>query len=152
MSSQTARHRMEVRDWMTADPVTIQADAPLVDAYNLMEENEVRRLPVVNRQRELIGIITRNDILQHVPFFPNEEELEEELPYINLTVEEVMSYDPIAIESTATIQEAAELMLEAKVSGLPVRDGNRLVGIITESDIFRLVVAEWGEGDEGMMG
>lgn len=145
MSSQLARHRMEVRDWMTPDPVTIQPDAPLVEAYKLMDENEVRRLPVVNRQQELIGIITRNDILQHVPFFPDEEELEEELPYINLTVEEVMSYDPISIESTDTIQEAAELMLEAKVSGLPVRAGNRLVGIITESDIFRLVVAEWGE-------
>jgi len=138
---------MEVRDWMRANPVTVEAGALLVKAYKLMEENEVRRLPVVNRQREMVGIITRNDILQHVPFFPDEDELEDELPYINLTVEEVMSYDPISIESTATIQEAAELMLEAKVSGLPVREGNRLVGILTESDIFRLVVAEWGEED-----
>lgn len=152
MTSQLVRHRMEVRDWMTADPVTIQRDAPLAEAYKLMEENEVRRLPVVNRQRELIGIITRSDLLQHVPFFPDEDELEEELPYINLTVEEVMSYEPICIESTDTIQDAAELMLEAKVSGLPVLAGNKLVGIITESDIFRLVVAEWGEEDEGVKG
>ncbi|MCL4835522.1 MAG: CBS domain-containing protein [Caldilineaceae bacterium] len=147
MTSQLARHRMEVRDWMTPNPVTVAPDAPLAEAYRLMEENEVRRLPVVNKQRELVGIITRSDLLQHVPFFPDEEELEEELPYINLTVEEVMSYDPISIESTDTIQAAAELMLEAKISGLPVRAGNRLVGIITESDIFRLVVAEWGEGE-----
>ena len=145
MTSQLTRHRMEVRDWMTPDPVTVLPDAPLAVAYRLMEENEVRRLPVVNKSRELVGILTRNDLLQHVPFFPNEEELEEELPYINLTVEEAMSYDPISIESTDTVQDAAELMLEAKVSGLPVRAGNRLVGIITESDIFRLVVAEWGE-------
>ena len=148
MSSQLTRHRMEVRDWMTADPVTIQPDAPLAEAYKLMKENEVRRLPVVNRQRELIGILTRSDLLQHVPFFPDEDELEEELPYINLTVEEVMSYDPISIESTDTVQDAAELMLEMKISGLPVAAGNRLVGIITESDIFRLVVAEWGESEE----
>ena len=148
MTSQLARHRMEVRDWMTADPVTVAPDAPLAEAYKLMEENEVRRLPVVNAQRELVGIITRSDLLQHVPFFPDEDDLEEELPYINLTVEEVMSYDPISIESTDTIQDAAEMMLEAKVSGLPVLAGNRLVGIITESDIFRLVVAEWGESEE----
>lgn len=143
-----ARHRMEVRDWMTPNPVSVAPDAPIAGAWRLMEENEVRRLPVVNKQRELVGIITRSDLLQHVPFFPDEEELEEELPYINLTVEEAMSYDPISIESTDTVQDAAEVMLEAKVSGLPVRAGNRLVGIITESDIFRLVVAEWGEGEE----
>ena len=151
MSSQVARHRMEVRDWMTADPVAVAPDALLVEAYRLMEENEVRRLPVVNKQRELVGILTRSDLLQHVPFFPDEDELEDELPYINMTVEEAMSYDPISIESTDTVQDAAELMLESKVSGLPVRAGNRLVGIITESDIFRLVVAEWGE-DEGVTG
>lgn len=143
-----ARHQTEVRDWMTADPVTVSPDALLAEAYRLMEENEVRRLPVVNKQRELVGILTRSDLLQHVPFFPDEEELADELPYITMTVEEAMSYDPISIESTDTVQDAAELMLEAKVSGLPVRAGNRLVGIITESDIFRLVVAEWGEGEE----
>ena len=147
MSSQLARHRMEVRDWMTSDPVTIQADAPLIQAYELMKENEIRRLPVVNRQKELVGMITRNDLLQHVPFFPDEDDLEKELPYINLTVEDAMSYDTIAIESTDTVQDAAETMLEAKVSGLPVLAGNKLVGIITESDIFRLVVAEWGEAE-----
>ncbi len=148
MTSQLARHRMEVRDWMTADPVTVTPEARLAEAYNLMEENEVRRLPVVNRQGELVGILTRSDLLQHIPFFPDEDELEEELPYINMTVEEAMSYDPTCIESTDTIQDAAELMLEAKISGLPVLAGNRLVGIITESDIFRLVVAEWGESEE----
>ena len=147
MSSQLARHRMEVRDWMTSDPVTIQADAPLIQAYELMKENEIRRLPVVNRQKELVGMITRNDLLQHVPFFPDEEDLEKELPYINLTVEDAMSYDTISVESTDTIQDAAETMLEAKISGLPVLAGNKLVGIITESDIFRLVVAEWGEAE-----
>lgn len=140
-----ARHQTEVRDWMTPEPVTVAPDAPIAEAWRLMEENEVRRLPVVNKQRELVGIVTRSDLLQHVPFFPDEDDLEDELPYINLTVEEVMSFDPISIESTDTIQEAAELMLETKVSGLPVAAGNRLVGIITESDIFRLVVAEWGE-------
>ncbi len=148
MSSQLARHRMEVRDWMTSNPVTIQADAPLINAYELMKENEIRRLPVVNRQKELVGMITRNDLLQHVPFFPDEDDLEKELPYINLTVEDAMSYDTISVESTDTIQDAAETMLEAKISGLPVLAGNKLVGIITESDIFRLVVAEWGE-EEG---
>jgi len=141
MSSRTVRRLAEVRDWMTANPIT-------VEAYKLMEENEVRRLPVVNKRRELVGILTRSDLLQHVPFFPDDEDLKEELPYINLTVEEAMSFDPISIESTDTVQDAAELMLEAKISGLPVAAGNRLVGIITESDIFRLVVAEWGEEEK----
>lgn len=132
-----------VVDWMTQNPTTITGDARLIEAYNLMKENEFRRLPVVKRNGELIGIITMSDIYQHVPFFPEDPEIEVDLPLMTMTVQEIMSWDPETISPNATIQEAAELMLDAQVSGLPVVEHDRIVGIITESDIFRLVIESW---------
>ncbi|NIN69684.1 MAG: CBS domain-containing protein, partial [Anaerolineae bacterium] len=63
-----------------------------------------------------------------------------------IKVKEIMTSDPITISQEATIGEAAQVMLDNKVSGLPVADrGGKLVGIITESDIFRIVVQEWSK-------
>jgi acetoin utilization protein AcuB len=132
-----------VSDWMTPKPTTILGDARLIQAYNLMKENEFRRLPVVKRNGELIGIITLSDIVQHVPFFPDDPEVEVDLPLMTMTVQEIMTWDPETIGPADTIQEAAELMLEIGVSGLPVVEHDRVVGIITESDIFRLVIESW---------
>lgn len=132
-----------VSDWMTANPTTILGDARLIQAYNLMKENGFRRLPVVKRNGELIGIITLSDIIQHVPFFPDDPEVEVDLPLMTMTVQEIMTWDPETIRPADTIQEAAELMLEAGVSGLPVMEHDRVVGIITESDIFRIVIESW---------
>jgi CBS domain-containing protein len=68
---------------------------------------------------------------------------------VTRAVRDVMTYDPITVDPEDTIQEAAERMLEYEVSGLPVISGNRPVGIITESDIFRLVVESWAETEAG---
>jgi acetoin utilization protein AcuB len=132
-----------VSDWMTPNPTTILGEARLIEAYNLMKENEFRRLPVVKRNGELIGIITLSDIIQHVPFFPDDPEVEVDLPLMTMTVQEIMTWGPETISPGETIQEAAELMLEAGVSGLPVVEHDRVVGIITESDIFRIVIESW---------
>jgi acetoin utilization protein AcuB len=143
LARQRFHEKSAVSDWMTKDPITVDGNTRLLDAYNLMKENGVRRLPVVKRSGELIGIVTLSDILQHVPFFPDDPEMEAELPLMTLTVQEIMSWDPETISPEDTIQDAAELMLESKISGLPVVDQDRVVGIITESDIFRLVIESW---------
>jgi acetoin utilization protein AcuB len=140
---QRFHEKSAVRDWMTKNPVTITGDARLLDAYTTMKENGVRRLPVVKRNGELAGIVTLSDILQHVPFFPDDPEIEAELPLMTMTVQEIMTWDPEVISPEDTIQDAAEVMLEAKISGLPVVEQDRVVGIITESDIFRLVIESW---------
>ncbi len=132
-----------VADWMTQTPTTINGEARLIEAYKLMKENEFRRLPVVKRNGELIGIVTLSDIYQHVPFFPDDPDIETDLPLMTMTVQEIMTWDPETIGPNATVLEAAELMLEAQVSGLPVVEHDRVVGIITESDIFRLVIENW---------
>ena len=143
------RHLTEVHDWMRENPVTITPDATLATARELMSENEVRRLPVVERG-ELIGILTNSDILRQLPSTVDASAVDEgdddtRLLLTQRTVREVMTYSPMTINPSATIQEAAERMLEAQVSGLPVVRNGKVIGIITESDIFRLVVESWAE-------
>ncbi len=137
------RHLTEVQDWMNENAIVVSPDASLADAYSLMVENEVRRLPVVDR--ELIGIITYSDILRHVPVSAEEVDEATRVLLTQRTVREVMTYSPMTINPSATIQEAAERMLEYQVSGLPVVRNGKVVGMITESDIFRLVVESWAE-------
>lgn len=137
------RHLTEVQDWMNENAIVVSPEASLADAYTLMVENEVRRLPVVDR--ELIGIITYSDILRHVPVSVDEADEATRVLLTQRTVREVMTYSPMTINPSATIQEAAERMLEYQVSGLPVVRNGKVVGMITESDIFRLVVESWAE-------
>ncbi len=135
------RHLTEVQDWMHEKPIIVKPDASLAEAYELMTEHEVRRLPVVDR--DLIGIITQSDIMRHIPVVPDEEDTTRRLLLTERRVRDVMTYDPITINPSATIQEAAERMLDYQVSGLPVLRSGKVVGVITEGDIFRLVVESW---------
>jgi CBS domain-containing protein len=137
------RHQSEVQDWMTENPATVSPTATLAEAYDLMLEREVRRLPVVDH--DLVGIITMGDILRHLPVTSEEGDTETRLLLTEKQVCDVAAYDPVTINPSATIQEAAERMLEYQVGGLPVVRNGKLIGIITESDIFRLVVESWAE-------
>ena len=139
----TKRQQSEVQDWMTENPATVSPDATLAAAYDLMLEREVRRLPVVDH--DLVGIITMGDIVRNAPVTGEDADMETRLLLTEKCVRDVATYDPITINPSATIQEAAERMLEYQVSGLPVIRNGKVIGIITESDIFRLVVESWAE-------
>ena len=136
-----------VRKWMTPDPIKISIDASLTDAHELLQEYDIRRLPVVDKQGHLIGIVTLGDVREASPSDATSLSIWE-VHYLlaKLKIREIMTPDPITIYTTDTIADAANVMLEHKISGLPVVDPDgRLVGVITESDIFRLVVQAWGE-------
>ena len=137
-------HRTQVQDWMTREPTVAHPNTTLAEAYELMGEFEVRRLPIM-RDGELQGIITQSDILRTIPTLLSEDDRETRLLAATRKAGEIMTWDPVTVDPEDTIQDAAERMLEYQVSGLPVVDGTRLVGIITESDIFRLVVESWSE-------
>ncbi|MDX1664692.1 MAG: CBS domain-containing protein [Candidatus Promineifilaceae bacterium] len=135
-----------VREWMTPEPITATPDTTLPHAHRLLMENRIRRLPVVEKGR-LVGIITRGDIRGAQPSDATSLTIWE-MNYLlsQLKLKSLMTPRPITVHEDATIAEAARLMLRHKVSGLPVVDaGDTLVGIITESDIFRLVVRTWQE-------
>jgi acetoin utilization protein AcuB len=113
-----------------------------------MKTNGFRRLPVVNDAGKLIGILTLGDV-RGAEASPATSLSVWELNYLlaRLKVSSVMTANPVMIQPQTTIGEAAKVMLDHKVSGLPVvDDDHKLIGIITESDIFRMVVLnEWSE-------
>lgn len=139
-----------VRNWMTQDVITIKPDTILPEAHQIMMDEEIRRLPVVDDKGVLVGIVTLGDVRGAQPS-PATSLSIWELNYLlsSLTVEKIMTPQPMTIEPDATIGAAARTMLEHRISGLPVVEADgKLAGIITESDIFSMVVIhEWSEAE-----
>ncbi|MBI4671008.1 MAG: CBS domain-containing protein [Chloroflexi bacterium] len=128
---------------MTPNPITISSDASLPEAHELMQKHKIRRLPVVDHG-ELVGIVTRGDVRGASASEATTLSIYE-LNYLlaRMPVRHLMHAPVITISPEATIGEAAKLMLKHKIAGLPVVADGKVVGIITESDIFRGVVADW---------
>jgi CBS domain-containing protein len=134
----------EIRFWMRAPAVTININAPVSEALALMREHDVRRLPATLETGELRGIITQGDIrgadlLRVAGFDP--VDIADALRQVK--VDEVMSQDPLTVTAETGLREAALLMIENKIGGLPViDDDNNVIGIITESDLFEALLQQ----------
>lgn len=129
-----------VRDWMSPDPVTVDPKDTLPTAYQLMKLNGIRRLPVVDSGGRLVGIVTLGDIREAKP----KEGASLSMWDLHILAAEMevggfMTVHPFTVSPDTSVREAVAIMLEHKIGGLPVVDGGRLVGIITESDVFRLL-------------
>jgi acetoin utilization protein AcuB len=123
---------------MIPNPITITGDITVMDALNLMKAKNVRRLPVVNKDGRIVGIVSEKDLLYASPSpvtSLNVWEVKEMLHL--LTVNKIMSEKVITIDENSPLEDAAVLMSANKISGLPVTSGKSLVGIITETDLFK---------------
>jgi acetoin utilization protein AcuB len=133
-----------VKEWMSPDPIKVDNKVGVSVAYHLMRLNEVRRLLVVDDHDELVGIVTWGDIRESRPKRrPPAQQIdawESHFLVATMEVTEIMAPNPVTVTPETSIGEAARLMLEHKVGGLPVVEGRRIAGIITESDIFRFVM------------
>jgi acetoin utilization protein AcuB len=129
-----------VKEWMIAPVFSVRPNTPISEAHQLMKDKKVRRLPVL-RGDELVGIVTIGDVREASPSGATTLSIWE-LNYLwsQLTVEKVMSKRVLTVTPAALMLDAAEIMLEHKISGLPVVENHKLVGMITESDIFRMLV------------
>jgi CBS domain-containing protein len=114
---------------MSQPVVTVRPEDDFQRALSLMQEKRLRRLPVV-ADGKLVGIVAERDLLLAA------------LQYLQSRVEvgEIMTHAPVTTTPSTELRDAAKLMLAHRVGGLPVVEGGQLVGIITESDIFRRVV------------
>ena len=140
-----------VKDWMTADVLTIAPETTLTDAAALMRQKNIRRLPIVNSDGKLVGIISQTDVMAAKPSDATTLDIWE-INYLlsRLKVEKVMTPQPYTVRPDSTLKDAAQLMYEHKIGGIPVVDEhNVVVGIITESDIFRVLIAWFNEETAG---
>ncbi len=132
---------LRVRDLMTSPVITIPPLTRLPVIKLFMREKCIHRLPVVSRGR-LVGIITLGDVRNAFPSdVPAIGAMEARHALDRVRAEDIMRTDVITVTADAPLPEAALLMLYHKISGLPVLDGDRLVGIITKSDICRAIVS-----------
>ncbi|NUO08062.1 MAG: CBS domain-containing protein [Candidatus Brocadia sp.] len=133
---------MFVKDVMKTQLITLNADSKLGFANDIMYLGRIRHLPVVKGEN-VVGILTQRDLYRAslTSILTNWKENKEFLDSIK--VSEVMTKNVITIAPDATIEEAAQIMIDKKVGGLPVvRDKNKLIGLITETDVLQYFVDE----------
>ena len=140
---------MYVKNRMTKNPYTIAADAPITDAVALLREKGLKRLPVVDGEK-VVGILTQSDIQKVSPTKATSLSIFE-INYLlsKLTVKDAMTKKAITIEADSLLEEAAVIMRENRIGTLPVVENGKLVGIITESDIFDAFIELLGFKDSG---
>lgn len=131
----------KVADWMSTPPITVAPTATLSAAQWLMEWRKIRRLPVVDNGN-LVGMLTASELRAVQPLEATLNHYEWRALLDRVTVAECMTTHPITIAPDASVIDAARLMLNCKVDALPVVEQDRLVGIITESDLFRLLITQ----------
>ena len=141
---------MLVRDVMTRNLITVDPETSFTDALKIMRENRIRRLPVLE-DGKLVGIVTEKDILYASPSKATTLDVWE-LHYLlnKLKIREIMTRDVVTIQEDTPVEEAAKIMADNKIGALPVVKGNELVGIITETDIFKVFLEMFGARKKGV--
>jgi acetoin utilization protein AcuB len=136
---------MLVRDWMTTDPITVGPDTSVMKASQIMKENNVRRLPVVDEAGKLAGIVSDRDLKEASPSKATTLDVHE-LYYLlsELKVKDIMSKRVVTIGPEDTVEKAAVIMLEHKITGLPVMKDSQVVGMLSQGDVFRVLTSITG--------
>jgi len=131
----------QVREWMTPNPVTVASDASVLQARAQMERDDIRRLLVVDEDQELVGLVSWRDVVEAWPSrFTMLEPTEVRELMDRVLVDEIMTRQLVTVDPDTSIAEAANLMFEHTVGALPVVEGPRVVGILTNSDLLRGLV------------
>lgn len=142
---------MLVKNWMNKKVITIEDRDSMQDAMKRMKENDIRMLPVMNMGR-LVGVITDRDLKRASASDATTLEIHEYIYLLSkIQVKEIMTKPPITVPFDYTLEETAQVLLENKISGVPVVDSDsKMVGTITQSDIFRALVSLTGLSKRGI--
>lgn len=142
---------MLVKNRMSYPPITVEPDVPIMEALNMMKTKQIRRLPVVDSNGNLIGIVSNEDLLNAGPSDATSLSVWE-INYLvgKITVKKVMTKDVLTVNENTPIEEAARIMVDNKVGGLPVMSDNKMVGVITESDLFKVLLELMGARENGV--
>ncbi|MFP3982683.1 MAG: CBS and ACT domain-containing protein [Desulfurivibrionaceae bacterium] len=142
---------MLIQDWMAKDVMTVDENTSLMRATRTMKEKKIRRLPVVSHGK-LLGIVTDRDVKDASPSKTTTLDVHE-LYYLlsEMKVKEVMTKDPIVLSGDDSLEKAAIIMLETRISGIPVTDDQgHLIGLLSETDVLRGFIHSTGIKDGAM--
>ena len=142
---------MLVRERMTRNPIFIRPDTPVTEAQALMKREKIHHLPVLDKDEKLVGIVAEKDLLYASPSVATTLSVYEMTSLLaKLKVEKVMSREVISIAEDVPLEEAARIMADRGIGGLPIVRGKTVVGIITESDLFRIFIELFGARQKGI--
>jgi acetoin utilization protein AcuB len=142
---------MLVKDQMTPNPICGHPEMPITEAQALMQENNIRHLPILGEEKNLVGLITLRSLMNAVP-----ADLSQFSPFVvnyvlaKLKARNIMVKDVITISEDTPFEEAARIMADKKIGCLPVMQGDELVGIISDNDLFNIMVGLLGARREGV--
>jgi acetoin utilization protein AcuB len=142
---------MLVKNWMSKNVITVDVDDSMHDAMKRMKQNDIRMLPVLKKGK-LVGVVTDRDLKRASASDATTLDVHELLYLVSkIKVQNIMTKDPITVMQNFTVEETAEVLLRHKISGAPVVDQNgQLVGTITQTDLFRVLISLTGVGKGGI--
>jgi len=135
-----------VRRWMSSPALVVDESMPLPDVRQRLTQQRIRRLPVVNQAGQLVGIVTEGDINR-----VSDSHVTDVRDYslyhrvADLPIGEIMTRAVVTVTPDTPILVVARLLLEHRIGGVPVVEHGRVIGMITESDLFRLIVMQQAE-------
>jgi acetoin utilization protein AcuB len=142
---------MLVKDWMSKPAITIDVNASMNDAIKLFKKNNIKMLPVMEKDK-LVGIITDRDIKRASASDATTLEIHELLYLISkIMIKEIMTKNPVTVSPDYTVEETAEVLLKHNISGVPVVDHyGTIVGVMTQNDIFKTIISLTGVEKRGI--
>ncbi len=142
---------MIISDYMSKNPICVSTDTSVTEARAIMVREKISKLPVLDKNSNLVGIITKNDLAKAAPSAATTLDIYE-MGYLlsKLKVEKVMTKNPVTVSPDEVIEEAARIMADKEIGCLPVVQDDVLVGIITESDIFKQFISMFGARQHGV--
>ena len=142
---------MLVKNWMSKDVITVNEDDSMQDALKLMKQHNIRMLPVL-KNGSLVGVVTDRDLKRASASDATTLDVHELLYLVSkIKVKNIMAKNPISVPPDLTVEETAQVLLNNKISGAPVvDDSGQVVGTITQTDLFRVLIALTGVGKRGI--
>lgn len=142
---------MIIKERMSHPVKTVGPDMPVLEALKRMKQQHINRFPVVDRHGKMIGIVSKNDLLKASPSEATMLSAWEVNSLLEkITVKKVMSKNPITVTEDTVVEEAARIMVDNDVNGLPVMRNGDLVGIITDGNLFELFMEMLGARKSGI--
>ena len=142
---------MLVKNWMSKNVISVDINDSMSDAIKLLKENDIKMMPVLKKGK-LVGVVTDRDLKRASASDATTLDVHELLFLVSkIKIKGIMTKDPIMIPEDFTVEETAEILLKNKISGAPVIDNEgKVVGTITQTDLFRVLIALTGVGTKGM--
>jgi acetoin utilization protein AcuB len=136
---------------MTQNPITVTPDSSVSDANDIMQREKIHRLPVIDEGKKLVGIVSKADLLEAAPSDASTLSIFEMNNLLaKLKIGKIMTREVLTVSPNTLVEDAARLLVDKDIGGLPVLDGETLVGIVTESDLFRLLIDLFGTRQKGV--